>query len=464
MIEQVELDITDLLLDVDNPRLGSVSSQSAALESLIELNSSHFRNMMLSIKEHGLDPGDSLYVIESDEHDGEYTVLDGNRRVSALMVLENTALLNGISLSDNLKKSLVRAAKGFNSKNLPEIRGILFEDRADANAWIARRHTGIANGEGRINWGTLEIQRFSGDRSVLDILDFVGRSDVFDAEEWATTKSVIESSRSSTLSRLLESKAGREHLGVQVIAGSQGKHPALSSKPKWALSVLKRIIEDVRDGVIDTRNLNSSSEIKDYLNALPIKLKPSDKTKGTLTEISSINLQPSKPKTVLKPTIIKTTRSKQKRITLAPKKHEFNQPTSTKGQMLVREAETINVNKFPLASAYLLRALLELAIDQYMKDQSIPRSEKNAKDPKKYTELNLQARADKVIKHATAAKLIDAQDARGIRNKLTQRSDPASIQSLNSYHHNKYQIPTSDTLRVAWDSAVPLFNAVFGAI
>jgi hypothetical protein len=82
MVEYLELKIDELLLDQENPRLGSVQSQSEAIEALLNLNQTHFRNLMLSIKGNGLDPGDSLYVIEGDEP-ADFTVLDGNRRLSA---------------------------------------------------------------------------------------------------------------------------------------------------------------------------------------------------------------------------------------------------------------------------------------------------------------------------------------------------------------------------------------------
>ena len=79
MVEYLQLSVDELLLDEENPRLGSVGSQSEALETLIRLNPTHFRNMMISIKKNGLDPGDNLYVIEAEE-DGDYIVMDGNRR------------------------------------------------------------------------------------------------------------------------------------------------------------------------------------------------------------------------------------------------------------------------------------------------------------------------------------------------------------------------------------------------
>lgn len=41
MVEYLELSIDELLLDQDNPRLGSVNSQSAALEAIVHLNEAH---------------------------------------------------------------------------------------------------------------------------------------------------------------------------------------------------------------------------------------------------------------------------------------------------------------------------------------------------------------------------------------------------------------------------------------
>ena len=56
MAEPIELSIDEIVLDEDNPRLGAAGSQSEALELLVKLNQNHFRNMMLSIKDNGLDP------------------------------------------------------------------------------------------------------------------------------------------------------------------------------------------------------------------------------------------------------------------------------------------------------------------------------------------------------------------------------------------------------------------------
>ena len=213
--QELILTVNDLLLDVDNPRLGLVGSQSEALEAIVNLNPDHFVVMMGSIIEKGLDPGDRLYVIEAEE-DGGYVVLEGNRRLSALMVLFWPDLLDGTSLSERIRDQLLEARSGFDAGKVQKIKCICFKDPEAAREWMLTRHTGGRRGEGRIRWGSTEIQRFIGDGSIVDVIDFVGRSATFVEGEWESMKSQIESGKSSVIGRLLESAAGRKHIGISI--------------------------------------------------------------------------------------------------------------------------------------------------------------------------------------------------------------------------------------------------------
>jgi len=461
MVEYVELGIFELLLDEDNPRLGSVNSQSEALEAIVHLNENHFRNLMLSIKDNGLDPGDNLYVIQAGEGE-DFTVLEGNRRLSALMVLSNPDILDGTQVPSTIKKSLVRAASGFDRKNVEPIRCVQFEHREDANEWIYRRHTGMADGEGRITWGPLEIQRFSGDRSILDVIDFVGRNADYSDEEWESTKSVIESRKSSNLARLLESAPGQKHLGILIAKGGGEKTPMLCSEPKWSLKVLRRIIEDVRDGIVDSRNLNKASDIEVYFKNLPAEFQSSKKKRRTPRAFKDIDIRtlPTKGSKKTK-TKTKTKNAPRPRTTLAPRRHPFNIPKSTKGETLLREAGTLDADKFVLSAAFLLRAFVEMSIGEYMSANKLPKREKNAKG--NFVELDTTQCADRVIKHIVAGDKSKNADLRGFRNNLLTKTAPTSIQSLNGFVHNKFQIPTPDALRAAWDSSVPIFIAAYGS-
>ena len=464
MVDYIELSVDDMLLDQDNPRLGSAASQSEALQRLIDLNPSHFRKMMQSIKDNGLDPGDSLYVIVGDG-DEDHIVLEGNRRLSALKVLTRPDLLDGTSIDETVKKSLVSIVAGFDRTKVEPIRCALFEKRNDADDWIYRRHTGAADGEGRINWGPLEIQRFLGDRSVLDVIEFVGRNADYTQEQWAETKEVIESRKSTNLSRLLESAYGQKHLGLNVSQVGSEKIPLLSSDPKWALSVLQKLIEDVRDSVVDSRNLNTASEIEQYFKSLPPELQPSAKTTATPTPFKDINLKAGKP-SLGKPAAAtaapkpKSSLSPRIRTTLAPKKHPFKSPSSEKGRRLLKEASSIDANNFTVSSAFVLRAFVELTIEEYMAVNTIPKFEVKAG---KSTELDASQRADRVLKDIVAKGSYSMTDLRSFEKNIVNKSSLTSIQSLNGFVHNKFAIPTSDALRSGWDAAVPVFIATYGA-
>lgn len=462
MIDHLELTVDELLLDEDNPRLGSVGSQSEALETLIRLNSNHFRNMMLSIKENGLDPGDSLYVIEA-EADGDYIVLEGNRRLSALKVLFGPDVLDSTGISATMKKSLLRAASGFDTDEFGEIRCVCFEGRAEAQAWILRRHTGDMDGEGRINWGPIEIQRFTGDRSVLDVIDFVGRNADFTDDEWESTKSTIESRKSSNIARILESSPGREHIGISTTKDSDGhKTPLLSRDPKWAVSVLKQIIEDVRDGVIDSRSHNTASEIEDYFKLLPKKLQPKGKKRVVPQAFKNINImaqaipqkkKPSKPEP-------KTRGAPRVRKTLAPKKNSFQAPPSEKGKRLLREATMIDADKLTISAAFVLRAFVELSVNDYMAKKKLTKNHEG----RSVADLSLSKRADLIIKQIVKDGSASNADMRGFRNNVIKKTAASSIQSLNGFVHNRYQIPTPEAVRAGWDCCVPVFEATYGKI
>jgi len=111
--EKLEIEVDDLLFDHDNPRTGQVASQSEALAAIVRLSARNFKNMMQSIKEHGLDPGDSFYLVQEEEEGDGYTVVDGNRRLAALKVLNNPDLLQGTDLSETVKRPLIKEAEGY---------------------------------------------------------------------------------------------------------------------------------------------------------------------------------------------------------------------------------------------------------------------------------------------------------------------------------------------------------------
>ena len=453
--QELTLTVDDLLLDVRNPRLGSVESQSEALEAIINLSSDYVRVMMLSIIKKGLDPGDSFYVIEAEEDDG-YVVLDGNRRLCALLVLIRPDMLDGTNISEKIRDQLLDARFGFDAGKFSKIKCVCFKDPMVAKEWMLTRHTGSRGGEGRISWGSTEIQRFSGDGSIVDVIDFVGRSTDFAEGEWESLKSKIESGKSSVIGRLLESAAGRKHIGISITINPDGsKTPQLSRNSKWAASTLKKIMKDVVKGKVNSRSHNTAPQIEDYFESLPDKFQPKGKPIKP-KNFKDINIKASQPQPK-KSTILTSTTSGVPglRKTLAPREKMFQTPTSERGKRLLREAKLIDADKFTISAAFILRAFVELAVNDYMDAKNMP------KKPNGET-LDLSQRADLVSQQIVKDGLASNADLRGFRNRVLKKSAASSIQSLNDFVHNKYQTPVPDEVRAGWDSCVPVFQAAYG--
>lgn len=457
MIEHLELSIDELLLDLENPRVGSTSSQSDALASIVRLNLGHFQNLMASIRDDGLDPGDSLYVVRSDDGQ-DYVVLEGNRRLSALKVLSNPDILAGTDLPESIRKPLVREATGFERSVVEPLRCVHFDNRDEANDWIRRRHTGVAGGEGRITWKPLEIQRFSGDYTTIDVIDFVGRNAGYSKEEWEHAQTALGGGKSTNLTRLLESAAGQSHLGITVQTEPSRKTPLIGVDPKWALLVLKRIVDDILRNEVNSRRLNTATDIEKYFASLPAELQPgSDTAAAKPIAFRDVSLSGSGTTPPQKPPI-KTRSAPRTRRTLAPKRHPFDTTRSTKLGMLLKEASTLDIGKFPLSCAFVLRAVVELAVNDYMYANSLPRGQKGSQ-----REFELAKKADDVLNHIVSSGAFSSADFRAFRRNLLDKNSACSIQALNGFVHGPYDLPKADALRAGWESAIPVLTATYGA-
>lgn len=236
----------------------------------------------------------------------------------------------------------------------------------------------------------------------------------------------------------------------------------LGSDPKWALRVLRQIIDDVRDGKIDSRDLNKASDIEKYFSSLPKNLQPQNSKSRRPRPFKDIDVKQRPARAVLSKSATnpKTKSAPRPRATLAPRRHTFNTPNSAKGEALLREASNLDADRFPISAAFVLRSFVELAINDYMEIHKLPKVEQNKKGER--VDLDLNQRADRVVTHIVAADSSKNADLRGFRNNIMTKTSPTSIQSLSGFVHNKFQIPTADAIRTGWECAVPIFIATYG--
>lgn len=447
----VGLSIDELHLDEGNLRVGL--SESDSLMALFGFNEAHLRNLARSIAEEGLDPGDSFYVVACPK--GGYKVLDGNRRLAALRVLTDPSVLDDEDVSEATQKTLRALAAGFDQSSVEPLSGAEFPDEESAAPWIRRRHTGEMNGEGRVQWKTLGVQRASGIDTTIDIANFVARNAGFSREKRQKFAAALSGGKATTLRRVVESARGQEFLGISTEKVGDRITPFLAADVKRVLRVLVQIVDDLLDDKANTRTLHSNTQIDDYFAALPAEMHPSP------GELRAYEKRPFKNVTFTTPPPKRVTRPKphiekkpaqRPRTKLAPPEHEFDTSASTKFASLVREAEGLSMPRYPLASAFLLRAIVELAVNRYVRSESLSKGGK------------LAGRAEAAAKHMVDEGRLDKSELQLFRLRFLSPQSPCSIQSLNGFVHQERALPTADDLRPAWEAAVPLLLAVYGRV
>ena len=145
----------DLSLDTDNPRFGlsHATTQDEALEMLVR--SAKLKELWDSINSQGWIDFEPLVAL-SKKVEGKWVVIEGNRRVAAILTL-----LDPERLPPNLAKR-VPAISALAQKTLSVRNGdkplnlLLVNDRHDADAFIGFKHV-----NGPASWGSLAKAKFA---------------------------------------------------------------------------------------------------------------------------------------------------------------------------------------------------------------------------------------------------------------------------------------------------------------
>ena len=94
----IELTLDELLLDLENPRISRADNQREALQKVIENQDVKLVVLAESIVMDGLNPMDRWLVLKSPSELGKYVVLEGNRRLAAIRVLNNKHMLGSLEV------------------------------------------------------------------------------------------------------------------------------------------------------------------------------------------------------------------------------------------------------------------------------------------------------------------------------------------------------------------------------
>lgn len=433
LVSTMTIGIESLLLDPLNPRHEAVTGQSEAIGAIIDEQGPKLTQLAKHIAEHGLNPLDRVLVYKSGKN---YVVLEGNRRIAALKLLNNPALADGTPLASEIRKI---AAKAHSPK---DVECSVVGSREAAKPWLVLRHSGEQEGRGVVPWNAVASARFSaapGSREARWV-SFVDGAQAAFPENTRIQEAIetIMAGRITTLGRLYSDPDFRDHLGLEDDDGGLQSHYAAADLEP----TLERVLTDLA-GDLSVTKIKSKDQRAKYLAALPKPRK------------SAYQAQ-AQPLTTTRAATTAGTRARPSRRATRPGSPFKNldlRNLDMRIDDIVLELRKLDLDKFPNAAAVLARVLFELSLDQFIAKKKLSLSKQNPK------------LKDKLKRCLREVDPTDKDDLyQGVRAGLADSTSIYAVSTLHGYVHNKDFHPTPTDIRGIASNLKPFLQAMNDAL
>lgn len=429
----------DLLIDAENPRLIQANTgQRDAQREIAQHQGKKLLVLARDILANGLNPSE-LPIVTPLKHDDlkRFTVLEGNRRLTALKALENPEWLVG-AVDKSVVDGMRELSKQYQKNPTETVLCLVVKDREEARHWIELRHTGENEGAGIVRWGGDESARFSARSKGLEIHSLALN---FLEERGHLTPQERSKVPTASYRRLLATPEVRTAAGVEVVDGEL----KLLGEEKAVAKALLHIADDLSSGRVKTEAIYHKKDRVRYAKNLPadvvVKLthKPGE---GVSPGASSKGAKPAK----------RTPKAKRRiqRDILIPRECILN---ITDGRIadIADELRRLSLDGYKNAVSVMFRVFLELSIDTYIAARSLtPGAEK------------LRVKMQSVVSDLVTRTKLTQQQAKPLRRALQKESFLApSIDEMNEYVHSAAVYPAPVDLRAYWDTLQPFFIAVW---
>lgn len=455
---RMSIPLNCLLLDTENARHGQQDDQNAVLKWMA--SQSKVMNLARSIARHGINPSELPIVVPAGgDHPDLYIVVEGNRRVAVLKMLQDPE-----KCPDERARKQYRKLRQEAHAILPtELNCIVFPDLQSASHWIQLRHLGEQDGAGTVPWGAKENEFFArrmGQRGpnepAMKLLEYALTTGLITKEEFDRIPL-------TNVTRLIKSPDVRREIGMNLRKGElsrvaeaeyfdrvlTGMLKALASPSReWTVSALKNREQRVKF-IKDLKHEQGlgSYEIQEETPLV-------HKVSGAGNEISGLG----------EPLGINQGQAdgRSKRTSRDPlsRKTAISSGTHMKIQnpkmlAIFRELKQINVDQFPNAAAVLTRVFIEGCVDLYIEKHQLAQDNPNLKLAEKVRRVR-----DHIVTMYGSRPEVK-NDLKGLEVFAGSHMSIGSANTFNAIVHNPKFCITSRELKENWnrlESCLPWFE------
>ncbi len=440
---QTRIPTSQLLVDIQNPRLPEMgSSQDDAIRLMVKAQGNKIFALAQHLANNGTNPASLPIVIPAPESKGKFYVLDGNRRLTALRLLERPELADNV-IDGSILQKIKQLSLAYKRRPITEFECVVFSNREEADPWIQLIHRGESQGAGLVEWNGQVAARYDerkgiGARGVpaaLQILDLVKDHGTLSQK----TREKIENGKFpiTNLTRLINTPYVRKKINIDI------KNDTIGSLEDKAIKNLVQIVEDIGTEYITVSDIKRVDQRIDYIDKL---LEPHVDTTQQKAGSSAISSSVKK----------RTGKEKKPRNTIIPKDFLAN-ITQNRINTIFRELKKLDVDNFPNAGSIMLRVFLELSIDHFL--------EETVKWPEQQVEnSSLAQKLIAVANDLESKQVMSPKQLAPIRKAAGgQTLLAASVKTLHGYVHNKYFSPIPSELKTAWDDVGLFVSSIWPA-
>lgn len=473
-IKEIKLD--KLLINPDNFRYEPVENQEEALKVMINEQGEKLVNLIKDIIKNGLNPAELVTVLEVNNL---YLTLEGNRRVTALKILNNPEIIKDIN--NEQWKRVNKSLKNGENPMITNIMCVVYKNEEDSYKWIKLKHTGENKGKGTVGWDSQSERRYlekiSGIKpKILKIIDYIDGSDEFNVDQ----KNKLKKIQITNLERLLGDPDVRKVIGIDIKKGDISK-----AYPEHEINKsFKKIIKDLSEKDFSVKDIYTKKDRAKYIDTFKSEDLPNpekklskeehltdnriiidngdsqeetkkditdDKAKGEEDKDSKINFQN------------KDNINSKKNKNIRDKKFSYNRkfliPTdciikinNKRINDIYKELKSIEVDTFTNAVAVLFRVFIELSLDEYI-----------IKYPG--NDVNIDSKLNKKLEYCLnslkSKHLLNANAAKPVNTAISSPSSIFSINTFNGYVHNKDFYPDVKELKISWNNLEKFISTIW---